>query len=190
MSVRNHPNPTRIPGLTRSLGLVGLILIGPTQAGWFINQEQEAERQFRQGDYADAANEFSDPYRRGVALYRAGRHVEAADAFAREQRPEVAEDATYNLGNARFQVGDFTGAVAAYEQVLGQNPDHADARHNLSLARAVLARIDQEKFEREKREREAAERQERERQEEERRQREAQQEQQRQEQQQQAQQEQ
>ena len=143
---------------SRSIALLaGLVLTTPAaQAGWFVNQEQEAEQLFRQGDYTGAAKEFSDPYRRGVALYRAGRHVEAADAFALEQRTEVAADAAYNLGNARFQVGDFAAAAAAYEQVLSHNPGHDDARHNLSLARAVLARLDQEKFAREKREREEA----------------------------------
>ena len=136
-----------------NLWLVSLALASSAQAGWFDNPEQEAEARFKQGDYAGAAEGFADPYRQGVALYRAGRHAEAADAFAHNQRPNRADDAAYNLGNARFQLGDFAGAAAAYEQVLGRNPAHADAQHNLSLTRSVLARIDQKKFEQEKQER-------------------------------------
>ena len=41
-------------------------------AGWFESNEQEGERLFRDGKYADAATVFRDPYRRGVAQYRAG----------------------------------------------------------------------------------------------------------------------
>ena len=45
-------------------------------AAWFKNPAQEAAQKFEQGEYGDAANEFSDDYRRGVALYRAGRYTD------------------------------------------------------------------------------------------------------------------
>ena len=101
-----------------TLWLVSLVLVSSAQAGWFDNPEQEAEARFKQGDYAGAAEGFADPYRQGVALYRAGRHAEAADAFAHTQRPNVADDAAYNRGTARFQVGAFAGPAEACEQVL------------------------------------------------------------------------
>ena len=44
-------------------------------AGWLESSEQEGERLFRDGSYAEAAKVFRDPYRRGVAQYRAGDHV-------------------------------------------------------------------------------------------------------------------
>ena len=67
---------------------------------------------FEQGDFERAAQGFGDGYRRGVALYRAGKYSESAEAFARVERTSVKEDATYNLGNARYQLGDFAGAAA------------------------------------------------------------------------------
>ncbi|UCC56470.1 MAG: hypothetical protein JSU75_01475, partial [Gammaproteobacteria bacterium] len=36
-------------------------------AAWFKNPEQEAAQKYAQGEYSDAADEFTDAYRRGVA---------------------------------------------------------------------------------------------------------------------------
>jgi Ca-activated chloride channel family protein len=121
-------------------------------AGWFTNQEQDAHKAFQSGDFKAAAEGFSDPYRRGVALYRSGRYQEAAQSFGQVQREAVEEDARYNLGNARFQLGDYPGAVQAYETVLQSNPGHQDARYNLTIARALLAQLEQKQFEETKQE--------------------------------------
>ena len=59
---------------------------------------------------SEAAEGFSDSYRRGVALYRAGRYTEAGDAFENVEREEVKADALYNLGNAEFRRGDAKAA--------------------------------------------------------------------------------
>lgn len=118
----------------------------PAQAGWFSNTEQEAIAAYEDGAYATAAAAFSDPFRRGAALYRAGRYAEAEAAFAEPQRAAVRTAARYNLGNARFAQSDYAGAVSAYEQVLSAEPTHDDALHNLALARARLARLEQETF--------------------------------------------
>jgi tetratricopeptide (TPR) repeat protein len=48
--------------------------------------------------------------------------------------PDLAAAASYNLGNARFTAGDFTGAVEAYKQTLRVAPRNADAKFNLELA--------------------------------------------------------
>ena len=47
------------------LGATGLT------AGWFRNPAQEAAATFERGDFEAAATEFTDYYRKGVALYRA-----------------------------------------------------------------------------------------------------------------------
>ena len=67
-------------------------------AAWFKNPEQQAAQKFEQGEYSDAANEFADDYRRGIALYRSGRYTDAGEAFSRVEREEVKADALYNLG--------------------------------------------------------------------------------------------
>lgn len=115
-------------------------LLSELSAGWFTTAEEHARRHFADGAYEAAAAEFQDSYRRGVALYRAGRYQDAAEAFAAVKRAEVRLDAQYNLGNARFQLGQYQRAIQAYEAVLARDPDHADAKHNLALANRLLRR--------------------------------------------------
>ena len=107
-------------------------------AGWFATPEQEAVRAFERGDYETAATGFSDWYRKGVAWYRAGRFKEANAAFSQSTRPEVLIDALYNQGNCYYQMKDYQQAIVQYERVLAMRPTHADARHNLTLARSHL----------------------------------------------------
>ncbi|QIK37520.1 VWA domain-containing protein [Caldichromatium japonicum] len=128
------------------LALAVLLPPPSAQAGWFKTREQEGYDLYRQGDYGSAARSFADPYRRGVALYRAGDYQGAERTFSQALDGPFAEDARYNLGNARFKLGDYAGAAEAYEGVLAQNPSHEDAAYNLALARAMLARLEQEQF--------------------------------------------
>ena len=101
-------------------------------ASWFKTQEQEAVQKFEQGDYSAAASEFSDSYRRGVALYRAGRYTDAGEAFESVEREDVKADALYNLGNTRYKRSDYEGAVDAYEQSLRLRADDEDGKPRLS----------------------------------------------------------
>lgn len=116
----------------------------PAQADWFSNDQQAAYDRYQAGDYAGAAAGFQDPYRKGVALYRAGRYQEAEQSFGQVDSGSQRQAATYNQGNACFQRGDFTGAADAYREVLRAQPDNADAAHNLALTRATLARLERE----------------------------------------------
>ena len=60
--------------LSRAAVLLSCLLCtAAASANWFRNTAQEAANKFEQGEYSGAAEEFTDSYRRGVALYRAGR---------------------------------------------------------------------------------------------------------------------
>ncbi len=149
----SHPLPHGPPGgqevtlrLRKALALCLLGASSLAAAGWLDNRAQEGSQAFEQGAYLEAASLFDDDYRRGVALYRAGKYREAADAFGRVDRKDVAIDARYNLGNARFRLGQYENAVDAYEQVLTQDPQHADARFNLAIAKAMLLKTDPQAF--------------------------------------------
>lgn len=72
---------------------------------------------------------------RAVDAYRAGRWDEAAELLEGLASPE----ARYNLGNALARLGDYDGALAAWEAVLSADPGHADAFHNHILVSALLA---------------------------------------------------
>ncbi len=47
--------------------------------------------------------------------------------------------AHYNRGNALARLGDYPGALAAWEQVLADEPEHADAAYNHALVSALMA---------------------------------------------------
>mgnify|MGYP002064489524 CR=1 FL=1 len=103
-----------------------------------LTPDQRAFRHYEAEDYEAAAEEFSDPMWRGVALYRAGRYTEASEAFEGVERDEVKADALYNLGNTRYKLSDFDGAVDAYEESLAMRADDEDTLHNLTLAKRML----------------------------------------------------
>lgn len=118
--------------------LLCLVYYGSWATDWFKNTDQQAQTAFEQKDYAKSAQLFTDPYQRGVALYRNGQYTEAIEAFTAVTSPETRLDAQYNLGNAYFQQGDYQKALAAYEQVLAERPTDEDAKHNLVLAKQSL----------------------------------------------------
>ncbi len=110
-----------------------------SQAAWFQSAEHQGRWAFAQQNYPQAANQFQDPYRRGVALYRASRFADAAVAFKQPQRAEVHADALYNLGNAYFQMAQYPQAIESYQQLLAIQAKHPDGAFNLALARKLLA---------------------------------------------------
>ena len=96
--------------------------------------DQQGARELAAGRPDTAAEQFSDPAWRAAANYRAGEFDQALEAL------EGLTGATpeYNRGNALARLGRLEEAAAAYERVLEQDPDHADARHNLELVRRLL----------------------------------------------------
>lgn len=120
-----------------------LSVSSPTRADslgdYFVTPEQKGRKALEDKDFEQAEEVFqNDSYRRGVVQYRAGDYEAAAQSFEKVERPEVSEDAAYNLGNARLMGGHIEDAISAYENVLQNNPDHQDAAHNLEIARKIL----------------------------------------------------
>ncbi len=79
-----------------------------------------------------AAKVFSDPYWRGVALYRAGEFAQAVEAFE-------AAGASYNRGNALVRLGEYAAALEAYDLALVH--DDPEARTNFELVAAFYASL-------------------------------------------------
>jgi len=75
-----------------------------------------------------AAGLFDDPAQKGIALYRAERWNEAADAFAK-----TSPTNDYNRGNALAQAHRYEEALAAYDDALEATPDDQDAAFNKAL---------------------------------------------------------
>ena len=99
-----------------------------------------AYRLFTKGDYARAAEIFTDPAWKGLALYRSSQWWRAAEAFVR------ANDAVsaYNLGNCYVQLGYYALALEAYQRALSLDETLDDAQHNADIMRALLATDDDE----------------------------------------------
>lgn len=118
------------------MGFAVLLIIPPPAHafGWqdlWQRSDQQAQKQLHQGDPQTAAQQFRNPNWRGMALYEMGDYTAAAQAFAES-------DNVYNQGNALAQAGELQQAIAAYQEVLQQNPDHQDARANLDLLEELL----------------------------------------------------
>lgn len=126
---------TRIGAAIVSLGAgVALLLAGKDL---WITPEQQAQRLFDRGHYEAAAQQFTDPMRKGLALYRAGEFEAAAYTFARLRSPE----ARFNQGNAWMLRGQYDQAIEAYQSALQAKPNWPSALDNLAIAQARKARL-------------------------------------------------
>lgn len=141
---RGHIIPIFILIMTPALGLEAA---GIDQ--YFMNSQQLGVQALEEKDYDAAHQHFDDPYRKGVAQYRAGNFAEAEAHFNESTRPEVAMDAAYNAGNALAFQEKFEEAIKQYEEVLKKWPDHQKARENLEIVKKILEQQEQEKNENE-----------------------------------------
>lgn len=96
--------------------------------------DQQAYRALQHGDAKTAAKLFKDPGWHSVAQYRSGNYAAAAKEFAKQHTP----DALYNQGNALARAGKLAAAAQNYRKVLQQQPDNADAKHNLKIVEDLL----------------------------------------------------
>ena len=105
---------------------------------YFMNAEELGKKAFDEEEYETAVNTFQDPYKKGVAYYRAGNFAEAEKMFRQSSREEVACDALYNRGNALVQQQKLKKAAAVYEEVLKKWPDHQKAKDNHTLVKKMM----------------------------------------------------
>jgi len=100
----------------------------------WLRADQRGKREFDAGNPQAAAEIFKDQAWKGAAQYRAG------DFQATLESLETTEDieALYNKGNAHARLGQYEEAVANYDQVLKQMPDHEDAKFNKELLEEEL----------------------------------------------------
>lgn len=115
-----------------ALGLAGAPR--PATAGWWATDDQAGSAAWERGEYAAAAEAFEDARWAGAAHYRAGDWAQAAQTLEALDDPQ----SHYNRGNALARLGKLPEAIEAYDAVLDQDPEHADAAHNKALLEKLL----------------------------------------------------
>jgi Ca-activated chloride channel family protein len=101
--------------------------------------DQRGQRLMDEKHYADAAKEFADPMRRGVAQFRAGDFKAAAETFGGID----TADAAYDQGTALIMLGKYEEAIKRFDRALALRPGWADAGANRTLARLRAEKVKQ-----------------------------------------------
>lgn len=107
--------------------IILLLNIGNAYAGFWTNGNQDGLKAFEQQNFAQAAENFKDNDWRAASYYRQGNFTEALKYYALNNSVE----GLYNQGNALAKSGKIAEAIAKYEKVLQQEPNHEDAKFNL-----------------------------------------------------------
>jgi Ca-activated chloride channel family protein len=127
--------------LKRATPLLVLCMVIPGMApaadSWWLTADQQGQQMLDQQRFDEAAEVFEDPFRKGVAYYRAGEFEKAASAFGRV----ASADAFYNPANALLFLGRYEEAIAGYDQALRTRPGWRQAEENRRLAGARLAAL-------------------------------------------------
>ena len=77
-------------------------------------------------------------FREGNAAYPRGKYDQARQRYEQIATSVNDERLYYNLGNTYFRLSRLGRAIWAYERALKLDPDHREARHNLTLARDTV----------------------------------------------------
>ncbi len=138
-------------GLVFALLVFILPIPQPAQASaWsdlWNNKDQQGEIALQNNNAPAAVELFEDPEWKAAAQYKAGEYQQAAELL---NEFDTAES-QYNLGNALAKLGDFEGAIAAYNRSLKLQPNNEDAAYNKKLVeQAQKKKQEQEKQNNEK----------------------------------------
>lgn len=117
-----------------------VFLINTTWVGLWWTPDQQGQRSMDHGDFVAAAGQFRDPFRQGVAWFRAGEFEAAEQAFARV----ASGEAEFNRGNCLIMLGKYDPAIERFDRALELRPEWDDAIVNREIALARAERVKQE----------------------------------------------
>jgi len=118
--------------------IVLLGLVAPRD--WWLTADQQAQKLFDDGQYAEAAQRFDSAQRRGVAWYRAAQFGQALAAFESVNSAE----GDFNRGNTLVMLGKYDDSIQAFEQALQARPGWKAAETNLQIARLRAEQVRQQ----------------------------------------------
>ncbi len=129
------------------LSLILVILLQAPETGYAFEwqdfwqtQDQQAQQQFNQQHYKEAAENFANPEWKASAYYKAGEYQKSLETLENLQ----TSDAYYNKANAFAKMGKLQEALKAYQQALKINPKHEDALYNKKLVEEQLEKQKQQ----------------------------------------------
>ncbi|PSW16296.1 hypothetical protein C9J01_04660 [Photobacterium rosenbergii] len=149
-------------GFRRGVVIAAVLVLTPVDhafaASWsspFTNSDGLGYELFEQENFTEAAGQFSSPQWRGAAQYKAGDYQGAIETLS----PLTDEQSQYNLANAYAQSGDLDQAESLYQSILEKNPEHQDAKKNLSLVQALKQQQEKQQQEKQQQEKQQQENQ-------------------------------
>lgn len=101
---------------------------------WWLTPDQQGRVHFERGEYAVAAQRFTNTYWKGLAYYAAGDFGSAASLFATLQ----TADGYFYLGNSYAQQDKLAEANDAYLQALKLQPEFPEAAFNQEWVAGIL----------------------------------------------------
>lgn len=127
-------------GVLLCLFIIPLIGLTPSKSyafGWddlWKNKNQQAYEKLQENQATEAAQQFDTPDWKASAQYRAGDYAEAAKNFSQSN----TADAHYNRGNALAKGSKLPEAIKAYDEALKLNPELEDAKKNRKLVEDLI----------------------------------------------------
>ncbi|MFW8589213.1 VWA domain-containing protein [Glaciecola sp. 2405UD65-10] len=106
----------------------------------FKNADQKGKLAFDAQNYEQASKLFEDPQWRAASAYKKGDYETAASIY--EQLPGLEN--TYNLANALAKQGQLEEAIDAYNKVLEQQANNAQALQNKAIVEELLKQQEQQ----------------------------------------------
>ncbi|WP_428356979.1 tetratricopeptide repeat protein [Methyloprofundus sp.] len=100
---------------------------------WQTSQQQ-AQQEYLNGDYQQAAEQFTDPAWQAAARYKADKKLREDE----QMLPATTDTGFYNQGNVLAKSGQLEKSIGAYDQALKLNPDNQDAQYNKELVEKAL----------------------------------------------------
>jgi len=123
------------------LSICLLFLINPQQQAqalsWqdlWANKNQQGSQAFTTEQFDSASELFEDGNWRAASYYRNGNYQAALNELNAQQ----GINAEYNKGNTLARLERYQEAIDAYDAVLAEQPDHADALFNKAIVQNLL----------------------------------------------------
>lgn len=103
-------------------------------------KDQQAQQQYNNGNYQQAAEQFTKPAWQAAAKYKTDKKLSEDEPMLQA----TTETGFYNQGNVLAKSGQLEKAIKAYEQALKLNPDNEDAEFNKALVEQALEKQQQQ----------------------------------------------